>query len=81
MFKDTIITATQKKNELFIFLYCFGGAFLFNIIGIIMYKSPAKELITQLHIVLLLSLFFYLLLAFFRVLIRLITLLVRKVRS
>jgi hypothetical protein len=81
MFKDTIISASLKKQELHTFLYCFGAAFIFNIVGILMYKSPAKELFTQLHVVLLLSVFFYLLLTFFRVLIWIIKLLVRKIRS
>lgn len=61
MFKDTVITSNQKKRELLIIVLCFAAAFVFNIIGIIIYKSPAKELFTQLHIVLILAAFFYLL--------------------
>lgn len=75
MFTDTIITATQKKREAWILLACFVGAFIFNIIGIMKFQSPAKELITQLHIVLILSIFFYILTGVFR----LIYLLIRKI--
>ena len=68
MFKDTVIKASRKKHELLILLYCFIGANIFNLVGIIMYSTPAKELFTQLHVVLLLSLVFYIVIAFFRIL-------------
>ena len=61
MFKDTVITANNKRREAWILLACFAGAFIFNIVGIIKFQSPAKEIITQLHIVLILSVFFYVL--------------------
>ncbi len=56
---DTTITALQKRRELIIIVACFLAAYLLNVIGIIQHKSPAKELITQLHVVLLVSLAFY----------------------
>ena len=59
MLRDTTITAVQKKRELIIFLVCFLAAYLLNVIGIIQHKSPAKELITQLHVVLLVAGVFY----------------------
>ena len=59
MFKDTTISAASKRKEFIIFLSCFIGAYILNIIGIIQNQSPAKELITQLHIVLLVALVFY----------------------
>lgn len=59
MLRDTTITAVQKKRELIIILVCFLAAYLLNVIGIIQHKSPAKELITQLHVVLLVAGVFY----------------------
>ncbi len=59
MFKDTIITSQQKKRELIVFLICLGAAFIFNIIGIIMFKTPAIEIFTQFHYVLLVAAVFY----------------------
>jgi len=56
MFKNTIITASTKKRELIIFLACFAIAFILNVVGIIKHQTPVKELITELHIVLLVSL-------------------------
>lgn len=59
MFKDSVITAKQKKRELIVFLICLAGAFIFNIVGIIMFKTPAKEIFTQLHYVLLVGIVIY----------------------
>jgi hypothetical protein len=59
MFRDTTITAGMKKRELVIFGFCFLGAYLLNVIGIIKHGSPARELVTQLHVVLLVALVFY----------------------
>lgn len=68
MFKDTTISAASKRKEFFIFLSCFIGANVLNVIGIIQNQSPAREVITQLHIVLLVSLFLYGLVIVLRVL-------------
>lgn len=59
MFKDTTISAASKRKEFFIFLSCFIGANILNIIGIIQNQSPARELFTSLHIVLLVALVLY----------------------
>ena len=59
MFKDTTITAAIKKRELIIFVVSFAAAYILNVIGIIQHKSPVKELITQLHVVLLVTLVIY----------------------
>ena len=56
---DTPISALRKRRELIIIGACFLAAYLLNVIGIIQHKSPAKELVTQLHVVLLVSLAFY----------------------
>ena len=66
MYRDTVITARQKRREVWILLACFAAAFIFNIAGIIKYNSPASELFSQLHIVLLLAVFFYFLIAVLR---------------
>ena len=73
MFRDTTITATTKRRELIIFVVCFAAAYILNVIGIIQNSSPAKELITQLHVVLLVSLVLYGLVAIFRILYYLIS--------
>ena len=59
MFKDTTITAAIKKRELIIFVVSFAAAYILNVIGIIQHKSPARELITQLHVVLLVTMVIY----------------------
>lgn len=71
--RDTTITALQKRRELIIIGVCFLAAYLLNIIGIIQHKSPAKELITQLHVVLLIALVFYGIVILLRVLYYLIS--------
>ncbi len=67
MFKDTTITAKQKTREARIFLAFFIVSYLVNIIGIIIYQSPARELYSQLHAVLILTFFLYFLTWFFRI--------------
>lgn len=57
--KETVITSEQKKRELWILLICFAAAFILNVIGIIKFKSPAIELLSQLHLVLLIAVAFY----------------------
>lgn len=59
MFRDTTITASVKKRELTIFLVCFLGAYVLNVVGIIKNHHSAWELFTQLHVVLLVALVFY----------------------
>jgi len=59
MFRDTTITAAKKRRELIIFGSCFLGAYILNVIGIIKHQSPARELVTQLHVVLLVALVLY----------------------
>ena len=57
--RDTVLSAAQKKRELIIILVCFLAAYLLNVIGIIQYHSPARELITTIHLVLLVAGVFY----------------------
>lgn len=73
MFRDTTISAAVKKKELIIFLFCFLGAYVLNVIGIIQHQSPAKELITQLHVVLLVALVIYGIVVVLRILYHLVS--------
>jgi hypothetical protein len=68
MFRDTITAGSSKRKELIIFLFCFLGAYILNVIGIIQFQSPAKELYTQLHVVFLAALVLYVLSLCLRVL-------------
>jgi hypothetical protein len=68
MFKDTTLSAVRKKREALILLVCFLGAYILNIIGIIKHGTPARELITQLHVVLLVALVLYAIILLLRVL-------------
>ena len=63
-----MITSKMKKRELIVFLICFAAAYVMNVLGVILYKNPAKELITQLHIVILLAVIFYAAVVILRVL-------------
>jgi hypothetical protein len=65
--KETVITPGRKKRELFVLLACTIGAFVLNVIGIIKFNTPAKELVTQIPLVLLLSLVIYALVAVLRI--------------
>jgi hypothetical protein len=64
--KDTILSARWKKRELMILLFSFIAAFLFNIYAVLRYSHPAKEIFTQIHIVLMLTMVFYAIIVLFR---------------
>lgn len=76
--KDIIISAKHQKRELRILLYCFIFAFLLNITGIILYKTPVKEVITQIGYVVVITFVLYFIVALFRLLIFLISTLFKK---
>ncbi|MDH6342722.1 hypothetical protein M2480_002505 [Parabacteroides sp. PFB2-12] len=57
--KDTIITAKRKKTEIITFIACFLLANIVNLYAIIHYKTPMKELFTQLGYVLLFTIGLY----------------------
>ena len=59
--KDLIIKGSVLKKELYIFLGCFVFAVVLNIYSIAKYKTAWSELIGQLHIVILVSIFVYIL--------------------
>ena len=64
--KDITISGKRIRNELKWLLGCFAAAIIFNIYAIISYQTSWKEFFTSLHVVVILSLVFYLLLLFFR---------------
>ena len=67
--KDIIITPKRIKTESKIWLVCFIAAVLINVISIIMYGTSWVEVFSQLHIVLLISLFVYILVGVVRLII------------
>ncbi|MBF0649865.1 hypothetical protein IR083_13620 [Dysgonomonas sp. GY75] len=72
------ITAKRQRTELIIWGACFAFAFLLNVYSIIVFDTEWKELYTQLLWVLSLSIGFYFLILFFRLLYWLIRSLIRK---
>jgi hypothetical protein len=64
--KDVSISGRRIRTELRWLAISFALAILFNIYSVIKFKTPLYELVTSLHIVLLLSLIIYVLLLFFR---------------
>ena len=65
--RDTVLTSKWKKRELFILLIAFIAANIINLIGILIYGTHAKELITKLPVVILVTLFLYAVVAGVRV--------------
>lgn len=59
--KNIIIKAEVVKRELIILLSVFVLSFFMNVYAIIVYSGQWSELLTQFHIVVLLTLFFYVL--------------------
>ncbi len=57
--KDITIKGSVLKKELIVWLICFAIANLVNIFAIISRDTQWKELITMMHIVILLSILFY----------------------
>jgi len=70
--KDTLITAQRKKKEVITALVCLGLAFLLNIVCILVYRTPFKEVFTQLGYVVAIAVGLYVLWTAIRLLVRLI---------
>ena len=70
--KDISISGKRIRTELKWLLGCFVAAIIFNVYAIIRYQTSWAEFFTSLHVLVILSLVFYLLLLFFRGLISLI---------
>ena len=67
--RETVISAKRKKAELYWLLGSFLAAVLVNIVAIIVYHSPWKEIYSTLHIVLPAALFIYVLLLVIRLMV------------
>jgi len=76
--KDLTIKASSIIRELLIFAGMLVAAFLTNVYAIWVHDGQWGELISQLHIVLLLSVVYYVLLVVIRLIIRGIMLLVKR---
>jgi len=70
--KDITIPGKRIRTELKWLMACIIAAIIFNIYSIIRYKTSWSEFFSSLHLVLILSVVFYVLLFFFRGLISLI---------
>ena len=70
--KDITISGKRIRTELKWLLGCFVAAIIFNLYAIIRYQTSWAEFFSSLHVVVILSPVFYLLLLFFRGLISLI---------
>jgi hypothetical protein len=79
--KDITIKAVCIKSELWIFLGVFIFTFGLNIYSILHYKTSWSELYTHLYVVVLMSIFFYCVIAVLRLLIGMISKLFRKKAS
>ena len=67
--KDLIIRGSSIKRELIIFAALFALSFILNIIGIIKHDTGWIELLSQLHVVFILTLVLYVLLWMVRLII------------
>jgi presenilin-like A22 family membrane protease len=76
--KPTVISPETKKNELIIISLCFIVALIFNIVSIIKFETSWKELFTQIHVVLILTVLFYVIILILRILYRVAKRLFRK---
>ena len=64
--KDITISGKRIRTELKWLMGCFIAAIIFNVYSIIRYQTSWAEFFTTLHVVVILSLVFYLLMLFFR---------------
>lgn len=64
--KDVIIKKETITSEIRLWIILFVISFILNAVAIVIYNAPWLELITQLHYVIILSLFLYCLLLVLR---------------
>ena len=76
--KPIVIDSKFVKRELWILLGCFVAAVIFDLVGIIMFKRPAIELLTTIGYEVVIALALYAFLALVRILVFLIKNLFRK---
>ena len=71
--KPIIIDSKFIKRELWILLGCFVAAVIFDLVGIIMFKRPAIELVTTIGYEVVIALGLYAFLALVRILVFLVS--------
>ena len=76
--KPIIIDSKFVKRELWILLGCFVAAVIFDLVGIIMFKRPAIELVTTIGYEVVIALGLYAFLALVRILVFLVSQLFKK---
>ena len=76
--KPIVIDSKFVKRELWILLGCFVAAVIFDLVGIIMFKRPAIELLTTIGYEVVIALALYAFLALVRILIFLVSQLFKK---
>ena len=76
--KPIVIDSKFIKRELWILLGCFVAAVIFDLVGIIMFKRPAIELVTTIGYEVVIALGLYAFLALVRILVFLVSQLFKK---
>jgi len=76
--QDWIITPKRRKKELLAWILCFTFMVIVNVISIIKYNTPWRELYSQLHIVFFLSIVFYVIVLIIRMIVNGVIKLFRK---
>jgi len=76
--KPIVIDSKFIKRELWILLGCFVAAVIFDLVGIILYKRPAIELVTTIGYEVVIALGLYAFLALVRILVFLVSQLFKK---
>ena len=76
--KPIVIDSKFIKRELWILLGCFVAAVIFDLVGIIMFKRPAIELLTTIGYEVVIALGLYVFLALVRIVVFLVSQLFKK---
>jgi len=76
--KPIVIDSKFVRRELWILLGCFIAAVIFDLVGIILYKRPAIELVTTIGYEVVIALGLYAFLALVRILVFLVSQLFKK---
>ena len=76
--KPIVIDSKFVKRELWILLCCFIAAVIFDLVGIILYKRPAIELLTTIGYEVVIALGLYAFLALVRIVVFLVSQLFKK---
>ena len=76
--KPIVIDSKFVRRELWILLGCFVAAVIFDLVGILLYKRPAIELVTTIGYEVVIALGLYAFLALVRILVFLVSQLFKK---